>query len=144
MRDARKARQTEEGRRSSPSLNGGPEEVENSASSVGQRCHFCISECHKELFISVMEMLPVHLVIVATSVHRYWTQSWEKATEEATVRERLQLAEVNLARGFVLAEELFSTFESSDTEEAKSNKLSEDLKAMGLEKAQLKSEKRAL
>ncbi|KAL2462242.1 Uncharacterized protein Adt_45662 [Abeliophyllum distichum] len=89
-------------------------------------------------------MLPAHPVIVAVSVHRYWTQSWEKAAEEATVRERLQLAEVNLARGFVQAKELFSTFESFDAEEDKSKKLSKDLKAMGLEKAQLEYEKRAL
>ncbi|KAL2492546.1 hypothetical protein Adt_28174 [Abeliophyllum distichum] len=51
---------------------------------------------------------------------------------------------MNLARGFVLAKELFGTFESFDVEEAKSKKLSKDLKAMGLEKAQLESEKRAL
>ncbi|KAL2455996.1 hypothetical protein Adt_46995 [Abeliophyllum distichum] len=81
-----------------------------------------------------MEILPAHPAIVAASVHKYWTQSWEKAVEEATVRERLQLDEVNLARGFVLAKELFSAFESFDVEEAKSKKLSEDLKAMGLEK----------
>ncbi|KAL2454351.1 hypothetical protein Adt_48146 [Abeliophyllum distichum] len=43
-----------------------------------------------------------------------------------------------------MAKELFSTFESFDTEEAKSKKLSEDLKATGIEKAQLESEKRAL
>ncbi|KAL2480496.1 hypothetical protein Adt_33462 [Abeliophyllum distichum] len=89
-------------------------------------------------------MFPTHPAVAAASVHMYWTQSWEKATEEATVRERLQMAEVNLARGFVLAKELFSTFESFDAKEAKSKKLCEDLNAMGLEKAQLKSEKRAL
>ncbi|KAL2462282.1 hypothetical protein Adt_45702 [Abeliophyllum distichum] len=63
-----------------------------------------------------MEMLPAHPMIVA----------------------------VNLAREFVQDKELFSAFESFVAEEAKSNKLSEDLKAMGLEKAQLESEKRAL
>ncbi|KAL2471457.1 hypothetical protein Adt_39593 [Abeliophyllum distichum] len=40
--------------------------------------------------------------------------------------------------------ELFGTFEGFDTEVAKSKKLSEDLKAMSLEKVQLESEKRAL
>ncbi|KAL2465880.1 hypothetical protein Adt_41731 [Abeliophyllum distichum] len=89
-------------------------------------------------------MLHVHPAIIAASVHKYWIQSWEKVAEETTVRERLQLAEMNLARGFVLAKELFSAFESFDAEEAKSKKLSEDLKAIGLEKAQLESEKRAL
>ncbi|KAL2532051.1 hypothetical protein Adt_05402 [Abeliophyllum distichum] len=66
----------------------------------------------------------------------------EKAVEEVTVREQLQLAEVNLARGFVLAKELFSAFKSFDVEEAQSKKLAEDLKAMGLEKVQLESDKR--
>ncbi|KAL2531332.1 hypothetical protein Adt_04683 [Abeliophyllum distichum] len=51
---------------------------------------------------------------------------------------------MNLARGFVQAKELFSAFESFDAEEVKSKKLSEDLKAKGLKKAQLESEKRAL
>ncbi|KAL2466038.1 hypothetical protein Adt_41889 [Abeliophyllum distichum] len=51
---------------------------------------------------------------------------------------------MNLVRGFVLAKELFGTIESFDAEEAKSKKLSEELKAVSLEKAQLESEKRAL
>ncbi|KAL2466029.1 hypothetical protein Adt_41880 [Abeliophyllum distichum] len=55
---------------------------------------------------------------------------------------------MNLVRGLVLAKELFDTIESFDgqcsKEEAKSKKLSEDLKAMSLEKAQLESDKRAL
>ncbi|KAL2471378.1 hypothetical protein Adt_39514 [Abeliophyllum distichum] len=91
-----------------------------------------------------MDMLPTHPTIIAASVHKYWTQSLEKAAEEAIVCERLQLAEMNLARGFVLAKELFGAFERFDAEEAKSKKLSKDLKAMGLEKVQLESEKRAL
>ncbi|KAL2464871.1 hypothetical protein Adt_40722 [Abeliophyllum distichum] len=140
MRDAHKARRTEEGRRSSPSLDTGPEKAENFASSAGQRCHFCVSERHEELSISVMEMLPDHPTIAVASVHRYWTQSWEKTIEEAIVYERLQLAEVNLAQEFILAKELFSTFESFDVEEAKSKKLFEDLKAMGLKKTPLESE----
>ncbi|KAL2513250.1 hypothetical protein Adt_18850 [Abeliophyllum distichum] len=89
-------------------------------------------------------MLPAHTSIVAASVHRYWTSSWEKAVEEATVRELLQLAEVNLVRGFVLVKEIFSGFERFDAEEAKSKKLAKDPKAMGLKKAQLKYDKRAL
>ncbi|KAL2513164.1 hypothetical protein Adt_18764 [Abeliophyllum distichum] len=56
-----------------------------------------------------MEMLLAHPSIVAASVRRYWTSSWEKVVEEVTIPERLQLAEV-----------------------------------MGLEKAQLESDKRAL
>ncbi|KAL2462278.1 Uncharacterized protein Adt_45698 [Abeliophyllum distichum] len=44
----------------------------------------------------------------------------------------------------IVAASVHSTFEIFDTEEAKSKKISEDLKAMGLEKAQLESEKRAL
>ncbi|KAL2498250.1 Plus3 domain-containing protein [Abeliophyllum distichum] len=144
MRDARKARQTEEGRRSSPSLDVKIDGADNSASSVGQKCHFCISERRKELPTLVMEMLPSHPSIVVVSVQRYWTPSWEKATEEATVYERLQLNEVNLVRGFVLAKEIFSAFKSFDAEEDKSKKFAKDLKAMGIEKAQLESDKRAL
>ncbi|KAL2513021.1 hypothetical protein Adt_18621 [Abeliophyllum distichum] len=144
MRDARKVKGTEEGRRSSPPPDGEPEEAGNSTSSAGQKSHFCISQRRDELSTSVMEMLPTHHAIIAVSVHKYWTQSWEKAVEEATVRKRLQLAEMNLARRFVLAKQLFEAFESFEAEEAKSKKLSEDLKAMGLEKAQLEYEKRAL
>ncbi|KAL2475569.1 Uncharacterized protein Adt_36305 [Abeliophyllum distichum] len=55
---------------------------------------------------------------------------------------------MHLVRGLVLAKELFNTIESFDgqcsEEEAKSKKLSEDLKAMSLEKVQLESNKRAL
>ncbi|KAL2479923.1 hypothetical protein Adt_32889 [Abeliophyllum distichum] len=51
---------------------------------------------------------------------------------------------MNLLRGFVLAKELFGTIESFDGEEAKSKKLSENLNAMSLKKAQLESEKRTL
>ncbi|KAL2506237.1 hypothetical protein Adt_21858 [Abeliophyllum distichum] len=51
---------------------------------------------------------------------------------------------MNLVRGFILTKELFGTVESFDAEEAKSKKLFEDLKALGLEKAQLEFEKRAL
>ncbi|KAL2526423.1 hypothetical protein Adt_11477 [Abeliophyllum distichum] len=51
---------------------------------------------------------------------------------------------MNLVRGFVLVKELFGTFESFDANEAKSKKLSEDLKAMSLEKAQPESKKMAL
>ncbi|KAL2474464.1 hypothetical protein Adt_35200 [Abeliophyllum distichum] len=51
---------------------------------------------------------------------------------------------MNLVRGFVLAKELFGIVESFDAKEAKSKKLSKNLKAMSLEKAQLESEKRAL
>ncbi|KAL2475161.1 hypothetical protein Adt_35897 [Abeliophyllum distichum] len=144
MRDARKVRRTEEGRRSSPSLDGKPEGAENSASSVGQNRRIRISERREELPASVMEMLPVHPSIVAASVHRYWTPSWEKVTEEVTVLERLQLAEVNLVRGLVLAKDIFSAFTSFDAEDSKSKKLTEDLKVMGLEKVQLESDKRAL
>ncbi|KAL2470714.1 hypothetical protein Adt_38850 [Abeliophyllum distichum] len=103
-----------------------------------------ISERREELPASVMEMLPVHPSIVAASVHRYWTSSWEKVAEEATILERLQLAEVNLVRGLVLAKDIFSAFVSFDAEDFKSKKLVEDLKVMGLEKAQLESDKRAL
>ncbi|KAL2467024.1 hypothetical protein Adt_42875 [Abeliophyllum distichum] len=91
-----------------------------------------------------MEMLHVHPSIVAASVHRYWTSSWEKVSEEATVLERLQLAEVNLVRGLVLAKDIFSAFASFDAEDSKSKKLAEDLKVMGLKKAQLESDKRVL
>ncbi|KAL2471210.1 Plus3 domain-containing protein [Abeliophyllum distichum] len=73
MRDAHKARRTEEGHRSSPSLDVETDGTGNSASSAGQ-----------------------------------------------------------------------SAFKSFDAEEAKSKKLAEDLKAMGLEKTQLESDKRAL
>ncbi|KAL2471019.1 hypothetical protein Adt_39155 [Abeliophyllum distichum] len=91
-----------------------------------------------------MEMLPAHPSIVATSVHRYWTSSWKKVAEEATVLEWLQLAEVNLVRGLVLAKDIFSAFASFDAEDSKSKKLAEDLKVVGLEKAHLESNKRAL
>ncbi|KAL2497476.1 Plus3 domain-containing protein [Abeliophyllum distichum] len=144
MCDARKARRTKEGRRSSPSLDGEPERSRNSASSAGQNRCIRISERREGLPASVMEMLPTHPSIVVASVHRYWTSSWEKVAEEATVLERLQLAEVNLVRGLVLTKDIFSSFTSFEAEDSKSKKLAEDLKVMGLEKAQLESDKRVL
>ncbi|KAL2512805.1 hypothetical protein Adt_18405 [Abeliophyllum distichum] len=92
----------------------------------------------------VMKMLSVHLAMAAASVHRFWTSNWDKTTEDMTIRERLPLAEANLVRGLILAKELFSAFGSFDAEESKSKKLAEDLKAMGLKKAQLEFDKRAL
>ncbi|KAL2461794.1 Uncharacterized protein Adt_45214 [Abeliophyllum distichum] len=106
--------------------------------------HIRISEHREKLPASVMEMFPAHPSIVAVSVHRYWTSSWEKVAEEATVLEWLQLAEVNLIRGLVLAKDIFSAFASFDAEDSKSKKLAEDLKVMGLKKVQLESDKRAL
>ncbi|KAL2486735.1 Uncharacterized protein Adt_31491 [Abeliophyllum distichum] len=144
MRDAHKARRTEEGCRSSPSLDREPEGAKNYACSAGQNCRICISERHEELPASVIEMLPVCPSIVAASVHRYWTSSWEKVVKEVTVLERLQLAEVNLVRGLVLAKHIFSAFASFNAEDSKSKKLAKDLKVMGLEKVQLESDKRAL
>ncbi|KAL2518609.1 Uncharacterized protein Adt_14856 [Abeliophyllum distichum] len=144
MRDACKARRTEKGRRSSPSLDGEPEGASNSAPSVSQNRRIRISERREELSASVMEILPAYPSIVAANVHRYWTSSWEKVAEVATVLEWLQLAEVNLVRGLVLAKDIFSAFVSFDAEDSKSKKLSEDLKVMGLEKAQLESDKRDL
>ncbi|KAL2467078.1 hypothetical protein Adt_42929 [Abeliophyllum distichum] len=144
MHDASKARRTKEGRRSLPSLDGELEEASNSASLAGQNRRIRISERREELPASVMGMLPAHPSIVGASVHRYWTSRWEKVVEEATVLERLQLAEVNLVRGLVLAKDVFSAFASFDAEDSKSKKLAKDLKVMGLEKAQLESDKRAL
>ncbi|KAL2505795.1 Uncharacterized protein Adt_21416 [Abeliophyllum distichum] len=91
-----------------------------------------------------MEMLPDHPSIVAVSVYKYWTSSWEKVAEEATVLERLQLVEVNLVRGLVLAKDIFSAFASFDAEDSKSKKLAKDLKVRSLEKVQLESDKIAL
>ncbi|KAL2518045.1 Uncharacterized protein Adt_14292 [Abeliophyllum distichum] len=144
IRYAHKARRTEEGRWSSPSLDGEPEGARNFASSAGQNHRIRISKRRKELPASVMEMLPTHPSIVAASVHRYWTSSWEKVAEEATIFEQLKLAEVNLVRGLVLAKDIFSAFTSFDAEDFKSKKLAKDLKVMGLEKAQMESDKRAL
>ncbi|KAL2480271.1 Plus3 domain-containing protein [Abeliophyllum distichum] len=118
IRDARKARRTEEGRRSSPSLDGKPEGASNSATSADQNRRIRISERREELPALVMGMLPAHPLIVAESVHRYWTSSWKK--------------------------DVFSAFASFDAEDSKSKKLAEDLKVMDLEKVQLKSDKRAL
>ncbi|KAL2543158.1 hypothetical protein Adt_04136 [Abeliophyllum distichum] len=124
-----------EGRRSLPPPDVEPEDAGNSVSSAGQESRVRISQRRDELPTSVMEILSAHPAIMAASVHKYWTQRWEKTAEEATVRERLQLAEINLVRGLLLAKELFGTIESFDDEEAKSKKLSEDLKVMSLEKA---------
>ncbi|KAL2461761.1 Plus3 domain-containing protein [Abeliophyllum distichum] len=144
MRDARKARRTEEGRRSSPSLDGEPEGVENPVPSAGQNYRIRISERREELPASVMEMLPTHPSIVAASVHRYWTSSWKKVAEEATIPERLQLAEVNLVRGLVLAKEIFSALASFDAEDSKSKKLAEiELKAAKECLKQARDQKRA-
>ncbi|KAL2526151.1 hypothetical protein Adt_11205 [Abeliophyllum distichum] len=110
MRDARKARRIEEGRRSSPSLDGEPEGASNSASSVGQNSFIRISKRREELPASVMGMLPTN--------RRLWQR-------------------VSIGTGPRAGK-------SFDVEDSKLKKLAEDLKVMGLEKAQLEYEKRAI
>ncbi|KAL2466638.1 hypothetical protein Adt_42489 [Abeliophyllum distichum] len=144
MRDTRKMRRTEKDSWTLLPPDGEPGDPENSTFSTGQESRARIFQRRDELPTSVMEMLPTHPMIMVASVHRYWIQKCEKATEGATVRERLQLAEMHLVRGLVLAKELFGTIESFDKEEAKSKKLSKNLKAMSLKRVQLKSDKRAL
>ncbi|KAL2526054.1 hypothetical protein Adt_11108 [Abeliophyllum distichum] len=99
--------------------------------------------------LSILEPLSASPVIITVSVYKYWTWLWVSAAEEASTRDLLRLAEMNLVRGLVLTKEVFGTFEGFDgklaKEEANSKKLSENLKkAMSLEKAQLESEKRFL
>ncbi|KAL2542655.1 hypothetical protein Adt_03633 [Abeliophyllum distichum] len=100
------------------------------------------------MLLEGLRMLGILLLVqrVACVSPTIVTQTWEKATEEAFISELLQLAEINLIRGLVMTKEVYSILEGFNgklsKEETKSKKLSKDLKAMSLEKAQMESDKR--
>ncbi|KAL2526627.1 hypothetical protein Adt_11681 [Abeliophyllum distichum] len=145
MRDAQKNSQIDEHHRGSSNVDGGDGYAGNSAGS-----NSCVHISHRsgELDPSILELLPASSSIIATSVYKYWTRPWKRAVEEVSSRVLLRLVEMNLVRGLVLTKEVFGTLEGFDgklyKEEANSKKLSEELKAMSLEKAQLEPEKRFL
>ncbi|KAL2458540.1 hypothetical protein Adt_45870 [Abeliophyllum distichum] len=95
-----------------------------------------------------MKLLPVSPAIVTASVYKYWTLTWEKATEKASINDFLQLMEMTLVRGLILNKEVCNTFADFEgkfnKDETKSKKLSKDLKIMSTEKAQLDLDNRAL
>ncbi|KAL2474803.1 hypothetical protein Adt_35539 [Abeliophyllum distichum] len=126
-------------------FDGGDGDTGNSA---GSDSRVCISHHRSELDSSILGSLPTSLTIVAANAYKYRTWPWERAAEEASIKDLLQLAEMNLIRGLVLTKDVFSSLKSFDgklaKEEANSKKLSEELKAMNLEKAQLESENRFL
>ncbi|KAL2528416.1 Cold-regulated plasma membrane protein 4-like [Forsythia ovata] len=115
MRDARKTRRVEERRQASPDHTREVGDAGNLFASSSHEGRIRITHRSLELDPSVLELLPTHLVVMAASVHKYWTK--------------------NTLEGFdgKLSEK-----------EPKSKKLSEDLRTMSLEKAQLESNKRAL
>ncbi|KAL2517603.1 Uncharacterized protein Adt_13850 [Abeliophyllum distichum] len=92
--------------------------------------------------------IPASPAIIAASVYKYWTRPWKRTAEEASTRDLLRLTKMNLVHGLVLTKEVFSTLGGFNVklakEEANSKKLSEELKAMSLEKAQLESKKKFL
>ncbi|KAL2505076.1 hypothetical protein Adt_20697 [Abeliophyllum distichum] len=123
-------------------------DVENSSTSVNSECHVRITHRNSKLDPSSLELLPSTLAIMVGSVYKYWTQSWEKVAKKTSKGDFLRLVEMNMIHWMVLTKEVYSTLESFDgkldKEEANSKKLSEDLKAMSLEKAHLESDKRFL
>ncbi|KAL2545737.1 hypothetical protein Fot_14970 [Forsythia ovata] len=70
----------------------------------------------------------------ATSVHKYWTSTWEWAVDQASLLELVKMAEISIVRSHVLNCELYKVFEGHA-----------ELKAMGTKgDGELHSENRAL
>ncbi|KAL2552623.1 hypothetical protein Fot_06242 [Forsythia ovata] len=55
-----------------------------------------------ELDLAFLEKLPIPSAIAVVSVHKYWTFTWVKATENANILELLKLAEISTSRSHVL------------------------------------------
>ncbi|KAL2530839.1 hypothetical protein Fot_23440 [Forsythia ovata] len=64
-----------------------------------------------ELDPSVVEKLPPAVALAATSVHKYWTSSFEKAVDTAEVTELMKLAKMYTSRSHVLNCELYKILE---------------------------------
>ncbi|KAL2542169.1 hypothetical protein Adt_03147 [Abeliophyllum distichum] len=69
---------------------------------------------HDELDPSVIEMLITFPAIVAASVYKYWTSTWEKATKKVFMGELLQLVEMTSSRGLMLNKEVYIALDGFD------------------------------
>ncbi|KAL2528475.1 Cold-regulated plasma membrane protein 4-like [Forsythia ovata] len=74
MRDASKTRRVEERRQASPDHTGEVGDAGNLFASSSHEGRIRITHRSLELDPSVLELLPTHLVVMAASVHKYWTR----------------------------------------------------------------------
>ncbi|KAL2473512.1 hypothetical protein Fot_49248 [Forsythia ovata] len=81
------------------------------SSPPGRREYINIGARQDELDPSVVEKLPSAVVLAATSIHKYWTSSFEKAVDTAEVTELMKLAEMYTSRSHVLNCELYKILE---------------------------------
>ncbi|KAL2530348.1 hypothetical protein Fot_22949 [Forsythia ovata] len=79
----------------------------------------------------VVEKLPPAVALAATSVHKYWTSSFEKAVDTAEVTELMKLAEMYTSRSHVLNCELYKMLEMKVDEIHSILGEDEDAEAMG-------------
>ncbi|KAL2526321.1 hypothetical protein Adt_11375 [Abeliophyllum distichum] len=93
-----------------------------------------ISSCRNELDHTMIKILSALPTMAAASVHMYWTSTWEKANEKASMGELLKLVEMTIARGLILNKEVYITLAGFEDklgkEKAKSKKYAVDLKVM--------------
>ncbi|KAL2491675.1 hypothetical protein Adt_27303 [Abeliophyllum distichum] len=79
-------------------------------------------------------MLPSVLAMVASTVHKFMSLLWERATEEASLEDMMEMVTMNMGQGFVLNSEVHNTLKGFisklDQAEEKSKKLSNDLQAI--------------
>ncbi|KAL2544400.1 hypothetical protein Fot_13633 [Forsythia ovata] len=55
-----------------------------------------------ELDSAVLETLLATSAMAAASVHKYWTSTWAKATDNADISELLKMAEISTVRSHVI------------------------------------------
>ncbi|KAL2508270.1 hypothetical protein Fot_31917 [Forsythia ovata] len=82
---------------------------------------------------SVVEKLPSAVALAATSVHKYWTSSFEKAVDTAEVTELMKLAEMYTSCSHVLNCELYKILEMKVDEIHSALGDDEDVEAMRAE-----------
>ncbi|KAL2479154.1 hypothetical protein Fot_48168 [Forsythia ovata] len=69
--------------------------------------HINIGSHKDELDPAILEKLPALSAMAVAFVHKYWTSTWAKATDNADLSEMIKMAESNTAWSHVLNCELY-------------------------------------
>ncbi|KAL2492580.1 hypothetical protein Adt_28208 [Abeliophyllum distichum] len=70
-----------------------------------------IGSCHDELDSTVLEMLPLILMMAVATVYKLWSLLWERAVEEASLADIMTMETMNMAQSFALNSEEHNTLE---------------------------------
>ncbi|KAL2476191.1 hypothetical protein Adt_36927 [Abeliophyllum distichum] len=94
---------------------------------LGRHSVLTLGLASEELDSVVLKMLPYHSTIAATCVYKFWTSTWERVVEQATLSELITMAVMNTTKGFILNNKLYRNLTrlsgKLDKAEVKSKKL---------------------